>query len=336
VEGDTAPGNGRILQRALGSNLVGLILIIALFVLVFGTLTDGFLSKFNLYNVGRVAAIDIVIGFSMMVVLVTGGLNLAVGAIGVSAAMVGGLLMQDLGLPVLPALVLVLLFGALLGAVNGIAMVLTGVHSFIITLATMSIYFGAMITLTHAEPYNGLPASFIDFAKIKLFGFVSPLLFVTLVAGLILGWLFKFTALGREMLAAGANERAAGLSGIRVGRMFIYCHALSGTLAALAGLMVSMRNGAALPSMAGQIGADWLLPAFLAPVIGGTLLTGGNISVAGTALGAILVTILTSGLLLLQVGEFWVQAFLGLILLVAVTLDRVRTIIAERRRVFAR
>ncbi|MGF1626775.1 MAG: ABC transporter permease [Alphaproteobacteria bacterium] len=335
AEPDT-PRNARVLQRALGSNLIGLLLIIVLFVVLFGTLTDGFLSRFNLYNIGRVAAIDIVIGFSMMVVLATGGLNLAVGAIGVSAAMFGGLVMQDLGIPVLPALALVLAFGALLGGLNGLAMVLTGVHSFIITLATMSLYFGAMITLTRAQPYNQLPADFVDFAKIRMFGFVSPLLLVTLAAGLLLGWLFRFTAFGREALAAGANEKAAGLSGIRVGRMFVYCHALSGTLAALAGLMVSMRNGAALPSMAGQIGADWLLPAFLAPVIGGTLLTGGTISVTGTALGAILVTVLTSGLLLLQVGEFWVQAFLGLILLVAVTLDRVRTVIAERRRVFAR
>lgn len=332
----SAPGDGRIVQRVFGSNLLGLVLVIGLFVLLFGVLTDGFLSKFNLYNLGRVVAIDAVIGFSMMVVLVTGGLNLAVGAIGVGSAMFAGLLMQDLGLPVLPALVLTLAFGALLGAVNGLAVVLTGVHSFIITLATMSIYFGAMITLSRAEPYNQLPGDFVDFAKIKMFGFVSPLLLVTLIAGLLLGWLFKFTALGREMLAAGANERASGLSGIRVGRMFTYCHALSGGLAALAGLMLSMRNGAALPSMAGQIGADWLLPAFLAPVIGGTLLTGGTVSVTGTALGALLVTILTSGLLLLQVGEFWVQAFLGLILLIAVTLDRIRNVVAERRRVMAR
>ena len=329
-------GRSRAIQGLIGSNLIGLALVIALFVLLFSTATDGFLSKFHLYSVGRIVAVDIVIGFSMMVVLVTGGLNLSVGAIGVSAAMFGGFVMEVLGVPVLLALPLTLAFGAALGAVNGLAMVLTGVHSFIITLATMSIYFGAMTVLTSAQPFNQLPQSFTDFAKIKMFGFVSPLLLVSLAAGLVLGWLFKFTALGREMLAAGANERAATLSGVRSGRMFVYCHALSGCLAGLAGLMVSARNGAALPSMAGQIGADWLLPAFLAPVIGGTLLTGGSVSVTGTALGAILVTVLSSGLLLLQVGEFWVQAFLGLILLVAVVLDRVRNVVAERRRVTAR
>jgi ribose transport system permease protein len=84
--------------------------------------------------------------------------------------------------------------------------------------------------------------------------------------------------------------------------------------------------------MAGHIGMSWLLPAFLAPVLGGTLLTGGVISVVGTALGAAMVTIITNGLLQLQVGEFWVQMFLGLILLAAVLLDRARGILIERRR----
>ena len=104
-------------------------------------------------------------------------------------------------------------------------------------------------------------------------------------------------------------------------------------LAALAGLMLSARNGAALPSMAGQLGIDWLLPAFLAPVLGGTLLTGGAVSVLGTFLGAALVTVLSNGLLQLSVGEFWIQAFLGLILLLAVGLDRLRAHVLAGRRV---
>ena len=118
-----------------------------------------------------------------------------------------------------------------------------------------------------------------------------------------------------------------------VERTIVVCHALSGGLAALAGLMLTARNGAALPSMAGQLGMDWLLPAFLAPVLGGTLLTGGTISVTGTFLGAAMVTVLTNGLLQLQVGEFWVQAFLGVILLIAVALDRLRAHVMARRQI---
>jgi len=196
----------------------------------------------------------------------------------------------------------------------------------------MSIFFGVMIFLTQAESYREISPTFTGYGRAKIMGVVSPLLITTLVISLVLSVLFRFTALGRQMLAAGANSRAAELSGIPVDRMIVYCHMLSGGLAAVAGLMLVSRTGAAIPSMAGQLGQDWLLPAFLGPVLGGTLLTGGRVSVLGTLLGAFLVTMLTSGLLLLQVGAFWVQAYLGLLLLAAVLLDLARRSYLERRK----
>ena len=135
----------------------------------------------------------------------------------------------------------------------------------------------------------------------------------------------------RRMLAAGANPRAAEISGIRTGWIVIACHMLTGGLAAMAGLMVTARTGAAIPSMAGHLGQDWLLPAFLAPVLGGTLLSGGRVAVLGTFLGAAFVNIITSGLLLMRIGEFWVQTALGLMLLTAVLADRVRHSLLQQR-----
>jgi ribose transport system permease protein len=159
------------------------------------------------------------------------------------------------------------------------------------------------------------------------FSFISPLLVIALLIGVALIVLFHLTALGREILAAGANARAAELSGVPVGRVVIVAHTLSGVLAASAGLMLMTRLGAAMPS----VGQDWLLPSFLAPVLGGTLLAGGAVSVVGTILGALLVATMRSGLLILQVGNFWLQLFLGLILLFAVMLDRYRGVYIERR-----
>jgi ribose transport system permease protein len=135
------------------------------------------------------------------------------------------------------------------------------------------------------------------------------------------------------MLAAGANARAAEISGVRTGRVIIACHMLTGALAALAGMMVTARTGAAVPGMAGQLGQDWLLPAFLAPVLGGTLLSGGRVAVFGTFLGAAFVNLMTGGLLQLRIGEFWIQACLGLMLLAAVLADRGRHTILRRRGV---
>ncbi len=318
-------------SRFFLSNEFGLILLILAFGLLFAVYTSGFLSVFNLFSLGRNAAVNIMIGLAMMTVIVTGGLNLAVGAIGVSAAMGCGWLLQTLGLPWPVAVLGGLALGAGLGAVNGWMVVRTGLHSFIITLATMSIFFGVMIFLTRAEAFRDFPEAMTSLGKMRLLTYLSPLLLLTFVVALALAWLYRFTVTGREMLAAGANPAAAELSGIRVGRAVILCHMLSGLLAGIAALMLVARNGAAIPSMAGQLGQDWLLPAFLGPVLGGTLLQGGKVSVLGAVLGAFLVTMLTSGLLMLQVGAFWVQTFLGLMLLVAVLLDKARRSWLARR-----
>lgn len=311
-------------MRFFLTNEFGLLALIALFGLVFSFVTPGFASPFNLFTLGRTMSIDIVIGFSMMVVIVTGGLNLAVGAIGVSSAMTCGWLLEHVGAPLPLAILGAIAFGAFLGAINGVLIAKTGLHSFIITLATMSIFFGAMIYLTHAQAFRVLTPEFSQFGKLKLFGNVSALLFLAAAVGALLSVLYRFTPLGRQMLAAGAKAAAAELSGIRVGRTYTICHALSGALAAVAAMMVVARNGAAIPSMAGQLGQDWLLPAFLGPVLGGTLLIGGRVSVLGAFLGSALVTMLTNGLLQLRVGEFWIQAALGIVLLIAVLLDLAR------------
>lgn len=315
---------GSGLLRLLLSNEFGLAILIAIAFLGFALALPGFTSPFSLFTIGRQIGIDTMIGLSMMAVIVTGGLDLSVGAIGVCAAMVFGWLAQSLGVPLPLAIPLAILFGTFLGFVNGYAVVRSGVHSFIITLASMSIFFGVMIFLSKAQAFNALPPEVTALGKMRLFGKVSILLVITLAVCAGLSAFYRFTTLGRQMLAAGANPRAAELSGIRTGRVITACHMLTGGLAALAGLMLTARTGAAVPSMAGHLGQDWLLPAFLAPVLGGTMLSGGRVSVVGTLLGAAFVTIMTSGLLLMRVGEFWILACLGLILLLAVLTDRLR------------
>lgn len=323
---DAAPASrrGGSATRLLLSNEFGLAVLIAIAFTGFAVALPGFTSPFSLFTIGRQIGIDTMIGLAMMAVIVTGGLDLSVGAIGVCAAMVFGWLAQSMGVPLALAVPGAILFGALLGFINGYTVVRSGVHSFIITLASMSIFFGVMVFLSKAQAFNELPAAVMAFGKLRLFGSVSVLLIIALVTCAVLSFFYRFTTLGRQMLAAGANPRAAELSGIRTGRIITACHVLTGALAAMAGLMLTARTGAAVPSMAGQLGQDWLLPAFLAPVLGGTLLSGGRVSVIGTLLGATFVTVMTSGLLLMRVGEFWILACLGFLLLLAVLADRLR------------
>jgi len=324
------------LPKFIYTNQFGLLCLVIIFSIFFSLVTDGFSTRFNLYALSRVASIDIMVGLAMMVVILTGGLNLSLGALGVSAAMFGGWCMQSLGIPIIPSVFLILLFGTFLGWINGYVTVKTGVHSFIVTLATMSIYFGFMTVLTQAQSFKNLPDAFTDIGSMKLFyKYVSPLLLLSLFTGCILFYLFNFTDIGRKLIAAGANPIAAELSGISVNRMFVYCHMLSGFLAAVAGIMVTMRIGAAIPSIAGHLGFDWLLPAFLAPVLGGTLLSGGKITVFGTILGAVLVSLITNGLLLLDVGIFWVRFFLGAILLGTVLIDKARAYFTEKNMIIS-
>ena len=321
----------RRFNMGLVSAQFGLVFIIAAFWLFFSSRAPGFLSSFNLFTVGRALAVDIVIGFAQMVVLATGGMNLSVGSIGVCAVMMGGYLMQTLGLPVPVAIVGALGLGAALGWLNGFVITRTGVNSFIITLASANLYSGAMLILTRAVPLNSLPPEVGAFGKMKIAGIVSPLLLIAVAVCAVLFVLYRYSSLGRCILAAGANARAAEMSGVPVGRVVTISHVLSGVLAAVAGMMVVARLGAAMPAVGGE---DWLLPSFLGPVLGGTLLSGGAVAVVGTMLGALLVTTIRSGLLVLQIGSFWLQLYLGVILLLAVLADRYRALHAERRGIF--
>jgi len=325
-----APARRRRLNFSGAPAQLGLLAIVVGFWIFFSSLAPGFLSSFNLFNLGREVARDIVIGFAQMVVLATGGMNLAVGSIGVCAVMTAGTLMQTLGLPVPVAVAGALALGGALGWLNGFAIVRSGVNSFVITLASANLFSGAMLILTKAVPLNALPPEVGAIGRLKLAGLVSPLLVVAIVIGAALFILYRYSTLGRRILAAGANARAAAMSGVPVNRVIVVSHTLSGLLAAVAGMMVVARLGAAMPAVGGE---EWLLPSFLGPVLGGTLLSGGAVSVVGTVLGAALVTTLRSGLLVLQIGNFWLQLFLGLILLFAVLIDRYRGVYAERMRV---
>jgi ribose transport system permease protein len=286
-----------------GSTQFGLLIILSVLWTVFASLSPGFLSTFNLNSLGRSVAVDVVVGFAQMVVLATGGMNLSVGAIGVCSVMLAGYFLQVLGLPIPLAIAGTLAFGGVLGWLNGIA-------------------------ISHGVPLNGLPSEIGAFGKATV-GPVPALAVVALAIGGLLYILFAHSVLGRQILSVGANSRAAEMSGIPVSRVIVFVHVLSGVLAAAAALMLTARLGAAMPAVAGD---DWLLPSFLAPVIGGTSLAGGAASVIGTILGALLVSTIRSGLLILQFASFWLQFFLGVFLLAAILLERYRSVLSAREQ----
>lgn len=310
----------------------GLLAIVLASWVVFAAFTEGFVSDFNIFSVGRLVSIAVVVGFSQMVVIGIGQMNLSVGAIGGAVAMFLGWLLQSLGIPWPLAIVIAVLFGAALGALNGVVIVRTGINAFIVTLGTASVFSGAMFILTKVEAFRDLPPGFLEFGQTRLLGYISPLVVMMVAVLALLFLLYRGTTLGRQMLTTGANARAARVSGVPVGRIITLTHMLSGALAGLAGVMLVLRIGSAIPSIGTAGGGDWLLPSFAAPAIGGTLLSGGVINVVGTFIGGLLLGTIENGLTLLDVPGFWVQLLTGLVLLIAVMLDRARTVAVQRSR----
>lgn len=305
----------------------GLLVIIVAFWIFFASVSPAFLSDFNLFTMLRLASCMIVIGYAQMVALSAGEMNLAVGAIGGLMSLFVGGLMEAAGIPAILAVLICLVVSALVGMVNGLLVIGTGINSFVITLATSSIFTGIMYITTKGNAFNFMPPDFIAFGKTRLFGLpISPLVLAMLVVTVFLYFLYRNTVLGREILAVGANRGAARMSGVRTSRVLLIVHTLSGFLAGVAAVMMTAMLASAVPAT----GTDWMLPSFVAPALGGTLMSGGNVAVIGTLMGGLLVGTLNSGILMLEISNFWLQFFMGVILLLTIGLDRLRAIHAER------
>lgn len=311
----------------------GLAAVVLVSWIVFAGFAEGFTSGFNIYSVGRLVSITVVVGLAQMTVLAIGGLDLSIGAIGGVVAMFLGWLLEQWGIPWPLAVVLAVAFGGLLGAVNGLLIVKTGIHSLVITLATAGVFSGTMFILTKVKAFRDLPESFLAFGRTRYFGVISPHVVIMLVVVAFLYFAYRGATIGRQMLAVGANKRAARMSGVPVEHVVVMTHALAGALAGLAGFMLVLRIGSAIPSIGTAGGGDWLLTSFAAPAIGGTLLTGGVVNVVGTFFGGLLLGTIENGLTLLNVPSFWVQLLSGLVLLAAVILDRLRVVAVERSKI---
>jgi len=307
------------MRRLLDSDWFGLFALVLAALIVIDVLRPDFLSAFNIFVLLDTIALSTLIALAQMVVVALGQMNLSVGAIGGLVAIAFAGVMQVWGVPPLVAVPGGLLLGAVCGALNGVLTARAGLSAFIVTLATMAAFKGINLGITQAQPFYNIPAS-VKAAGNAGIGPVPVLLIPALLAAVLVGWMLARLPIGRQLLAVGGNAPAAELSGIRVPRVVIVTHILSGVLAAAGGMMAVARLQLGQPT----IGDDWLIPSFAAPVIGGTLLSGGHASVAGTIGGVALVALIAQALVLFRVDPYFVQLLLGLLILAAVGLARMR------------
>jgi ribose transport system permease protein len=281
-----------------------------------------FLSPFNIQILLLAAAVNVLIAMSQMIIIAIGQMNLAIGAIGGLSAICFAGLMQVWSLPPFLAAAAALAIGVAAGLVNGLLIARTGISAFIITLATLSIFKGADLGITRAQPFYGIPAAVKAFGNATM---VGPIPWLALPATLVVVLMWRLLyrqKVGRYILAVGGNASAAELSGVSIERTILWAHAISGFLAALAGVMLVARLQLGQPS----IGDDWLILSFAAPVIGGAALAGGHVSVLGTVFGVVIVAIITQALVIFRIDPFFVQVVLGLLILWAVGVNRLREV----------
>lgn len=294
--------------------LFGLILLI----IVVSILNPSFLTISNIFNVLRQVSISAIIAFGMTFVILTGGIDLSVGSTLALTGVVAASLLAGGFDPIL-SMGIALILGLILGAINGVIITKGKVAPFIATLATMTVYRGLTLVYTNGKPISGLGdhASFQLFGKGYFLGIPIPVI-TTLITFGILYFILHKTTFGRRVYAVGGNEEAAKLSGINADRVKIAVYAISGFLAALSALILTSRLNSAQPT-AGQ---SYELDAIAAVVLGGTSLNGGKGWIFGTLIGALIIGVLNNGMNLIGVSSFWQQVVKGIVILLAVLLDR--------------
>ena len=315
--------------KQLLSRFQSLIALILLCVFI-SLLSDKFLTSANAWNVMRQISVNVCISVGMTLVILTGGIDLSVGSVlALCGAVAAGLLKWGIEIPsvnlyigftILGITVIGLLAGMLVGWFNGVVITKFKVPPFVATLAMLTIARGLTMLWTKGFPISSLGENFTWIGTGWFIGIPVPV-WISGIIVLLAILITNKTKLGRYIYAIGGNESAANLSGINVNKVKIVVYSLAGGLAAAGGLLVTSRLDAAQPNA----GTGYELDSIAAVVIGGTSLTGGKGSVWGTVLGAVIIGVLNNGLVLLNVSPFWQQVVKGVVILLAVIIDKAKS-----------
>jgi ribose transport system permease protein len=307
--------------RRLGMLPVLIVLYLLMYALTvyFGGGESNFLTASNTMNILRQVSINVVLASGMTFVILTGGIDLSVGSI-LAVSAVAGMLMSlsapfaGLSIPVF------LVAGLLLGTLNGALVAFAGLNPFVVTLGTMTALRGAAYLL--ADGTSVLNQNIPSFEWMGNGAFLSvPWLIWLAAAVVVVSWfILRKTILGLQIYSVGGNPQAARLTGIKVGLVLMFVYSISGLFSGLGGAMSASRLYAAN----GNWGSGYELDAIAAVVLGGTSLMGGVGSVWGTVIGAVIIGVMNNGLTILGLSSFWQYVAKGIVIVLAVMLDKWR------------
>lgn len=301
------------------TTVIALIILMAVITII----NSNFLTANNLLNLLLQVTSNALIAFGMTFVILTGGIDLSVGSIlALSSALTAGLLGS--GMPVTLAILISLILGCILGMVNGLLISYGKLAPFIVTLATMTIFRGATLVYTNGNPITkGLSDTFLFqfLGQGYIVGIPFPVIIMFIVF-IVLYVLLHKTAFGKSVYAIGGNEKAAYISGVKLNKVKIIIYSISGIMASISGLIITSRLSSAQPTA----GASYEMDAIAAVVLGGTSLSGGKGRILGTLIGALIIGVLNNGLNIIGVSAFWQQVVKGVVILIAVLIDRFKVV----------
>lgn len=298
----------RLLDNPSVLAFAGLILLC----LAMSFVSDRFATWDNLQNVMRQVSINAIIAAGMTIVILTGGIDLSVGAVmALSMTLTASALLAEIPIPL--AIAIGLATGAGCGAINGLLIAYGRLPAIIVTLAMMEIPRGLALLKTGGYPQSGLPSEFSWIGQGNLFGLQTPIV-VMLVVFAVLYAMLAYFPVGRYIYGIGGNEEAVRLSGVRVERTKLLVYTISGMTAAIAGIVLASRLMSGQPNA----GIGFELDAIAAVVLGGTAIVGGRGSMIGTLIGALTLGILNNGLNFMSVSPYTQKVLKGAIILLAI------------------
>lgn len=317
-------------QRLRGSRELSLAILIVALAAVFATMAPEFLSLNHVFGIGRSAVVIGLMSLGMLLVLITGGIDVSVSATAVASMYIATVVLIEIGYqgPFVVGALVACLIGGLFGLVNAILVTTLKLPSLIVTLGTLTLFRGGLLAFVGTDRIRVLPAQMTEFSRNQLFtvptgtrpaAFHVSVLLLLLVAA-ALAWALRSTNWGRSLYAVGDNEEAAARLGVPVTRVRFTAFVLAGVLAGLAGMMSGALNRAADPFTI--VGTE--LDALAAVVLGGAAVTGGRGSVLGTMLGILLITMVGASLVLIGIPTEWRRVFVGLFLLLGVGVPALR------------
>jgi ribose transport system permease protein len=308
-----------IVKVLLSKNEIGTLLPLIIMSIVVGTVNKSFLSVGNLIDILRTMSFTFIVAAPLTFLLIAADMDLSIGAVTSLGGIVAAFAIKA-GLPVPVAILIALGAGALAGLVKALIIVYGALPAFIVTLGLQYVFNGIISITTQGMPISGFPDSFKVLGQLRLFGRVHFTILFAVILGIIFHVILTKTKFGRSVFAVGGNVETAKLAGINVKRVQITIHIMVSVFAALAGVLMASR----FASAQANAGSGTELTIMAAVIIGGTSLFGGSGTVIGSAIGCVLLVVISNGLILMRIPSFWQNLIYGLILLISIAIDKYR------------